>query len=171
MAKHAPDAYRAVHAEVTPRLYALANRPGSGDDDEAAALVTENCVAALGAVAAIVAGPDQAALLQFWLSKLPLRVDEAEAKLVHSQLCTFIEGGHPAIVGDGFVRLPVVVSVLAQLLEAVEEEEDVVDAATAARVTAIFRMIQTQLPAPQVAEAWAGLSPDQQGAVQRALSA
>ena len=46
VAKVWPEAYRTMHADVTPRLVALATRPDAAEDEHE--LVTENCVSALG---------------------------------------------------------------------------------------------------------------------------
>jgi len=173
IAKNAPQHFSAVHATVTPKLIALVQRP-KDDDNE---LVTENCVSALGTIASVAfAGEQQAQLLQLWLANLPLTADEVEAKVVHRQLCDLIEQGHPAIVGDGFQRLPAVLGVFGRLLEAAEGEapgcpEALLDARTRDRIVALTKQIQQQVPAAQVQGAFEALSAEQQGAVQRALSA
>lgn len=172
VAKHAPQHFTGVHAAVTPKLIALVQRP-KDDENE---LVGENCVSALGTIASVAfTGEPQAQLLHLWLANLPLTADEVEAKVVHRQLCDLVEQGHPAIVGSGFEKLPALLGVFGHLLEAAEDDEPgcpeaLVDASTRDRIVAITKQIQQQVPAPQVQSAWAALTAEQQGAVQRALA-
>jgi len=174
VAKKFPDAYRSCHATVTPKLAALAAAPVAEGNE----LVVENCVAALGAVATatLAAGPEQQQLLRLWLSKLPLREDEVEAKVVHAMLVDLIETGNPAIVGENFAMLPQVLGVFGALLDSVEalkagEPESLVDGSTRDRMVAIAKQVTAQVPAPQVAAAFGALEPSHQAALQKALTA
>ena len=121
------------------------------------------------------AGPEQAQLFELWLSKLPLRADEIEAKVVHRQLVELVEASNPALIGAGFAKLPQVLSVMAALLESCEslkagEPESLMDVDTRTRMVALVKMIQAQVPGPQVEAAWTTLTAPQQLAVQRSLA-
>jgi hypothetical protein len=173
--KHAPELYAGAHAQVTPMLVAMATAADAASEENE--LVTENAVSALGSIAATVSsGGEQAALVRLWLSKLPLREDEVEAKVVHEQLVALVEASHPAIVADNFTHLPLVLSAFGAILDAVAESgvgeaESLVEASTRDRMVAVNKAFQTQLPGAHGAAAWAALTPPQQAAVQLAVTA
>ena len=167
--------------------------------------MTENSISALGAIAThVLADQDQSQLLRVWLGQLPLKEDESEgpsmkqinknllpsiavkhdsdctshptARIVHRQLCDLIEQGHPAIVGNQFDQLPVVLAVVAQIFElnidrfdAADDSETLVDPSTSKRMVGIVQQIQQQMPGPVVQAAWGTLTDVQQTAVQRSL--
>ena len=172
--KHAPSAYAEVHPQVTPKLVSMATAADAASEENE--LVTENVVSALGSIAAgVSSGGEQASLTHLWLSKLPLREDEVEAKIVHEQLVALVEKSHPAIVADNFAHLPLVLSAFGAILEAVGdsgvgEAESLVEANTRDRMVNVFKAFQAQLPGPQIANAWAALTASQQAAMQSAVT-
>ncbi|CAM9477610.1 unnamed protein product, partial [Ectocarpus fasciculatus] len=135
----------------------LINRPDAKDEDSL--LVTENAVAALGTLCvspALSSAVDRSQLLPLWLSHLPLKEDETEARVVHRTLCELVEQQDPSLLGRNLGQVSLVVSVLGQILEACLLDPDlaIVDATTGRRMGRILTGMQTSYPTEVMEKAW-----------------
>ncbi|CAM9453902.1 unnamed protein product [Ectocarpus sp. 13 AM-2016] len=172
-AKHAPAFILPRVAEVVRHLVHLINRPDAKDEDSL--LVTENAVAALGTLCvspALSSAVDRSQLLPLWLSHLPLKEDETEARVVHRTLCELVEQQDPNLLGSNLGKVSLVVSVLGQILEACLLDPDlaIVDATTGRRMGRILNGMQTSYPTEVMENAWGGLTQGQKAAIQQACS-
>ena len=173
VAKVAPQHLHPVCQQIVPELVKLVQAQDSREDENI--LVTDNCVSAIGNIAThVVAEAEQIQLLRVWLNQLPLKGDEIEARVVHRQLCKLIEQNHPAVVGNQFEMLPVVLGIFATIFESTRQTDvaaadSLVDAPTMGRMRVILQQIQQALPAESLQAAWGQLSDGQRNAVQAAL--
>ena len=66
--------------------------------------------------------PQQIASL--WLRSLPLRADETEAKVAHSQLCDLVESNDPYVMGENNAHVFILIRIIADLfLEAQSQSQ------------------------------------------------
>jgi hypothetical protein len=96
-----------------------------------------------------------------------LRADKEEAKLVHAQLCRFVEAGDARLLGPSNEQLPKIIAVFADCLASGDE---LITAETGARMRALLARMQAGMPASQLGAAWATLSVAQQGALAAAMA-
>lgn len=122
--QHAPDALRPRAAEVARQLVAVIQAPGAREED-ALASFTENAVSTLMKLAQhLPDAVDARALTAVWLQQLPLRVDEAEARINHALLVKLARAQSPQLLGCAPDALAQVVRVLAELLTLRAEDEE-----------------------------------------------
>eukprot|EP00752_Nemacystus_decipiens_P011318 g10058.t1 len=170
-AKHAPTFFLPKADEIVRHLVDLIGRPDAKDED--GLLVTENAVAALGTLCmspALATAVDRSQLLPLWLSNLPLREDETEARIVHRTLTELVEQQDPCLLGANLGQVSMVVSVLGQILETclLDSNAEIVDTATAQRMGRALRSMQTSMPSTVMEKAWGGLTQGQKAAIQQA---
>jgi hypothetical protein len=106
-------------------------------------------------------------VLPAFLSCLPIKNDQLEAKIVHEYLLRLVEKSDPDLLGPGQQNLPKVIAVFAEVLT----EKDLVSDAAAARIRALLRHLQNTLPIEVVRATFGAMQPAQQAALQSALSA
>ncbi|KAG0492708.1 hypothetical protein HPP92_006106 [Vanilla planifolia] len=128
----------------------------------------DNAVSALGKICQFHRNSiDAAQIVPSWLSCLPIKGDLIEAKVVHEQLCSMVERSDSELLGPNNQYLPKVVSVFAEVLSA---GKDLATEQTAGRMVTLLRQLQQTLPPAVLASAWSALQPQQQLALQSALS-
>ena len=103
-------------------LVAIITHPEAREDDREG--VTENALFTLGSIATLPtyreaqyglqATPAQ--LSSLWLKNLPLKTDEQIAKLAHCQLCSAVERGDVAVLGEGMANLPELMRIFSEIL-------------------------------------------------------
>jgi len=119
---------------------------------------TENAIAAVGKICQFHSTAiDTAAVLPTWLSWLPVLEDKVESKVTYAQLCTFVEGNNPHILGQGFTNLPKILSIFAVILES-----ELIDETISQRVVNILKQMRTGIPGDVVQRAFSSLPPEQQ---------
>ena len=102
-----------------------------------------------------------------WLSWLPLKADEMEAKVMHAQLLGLVQQQEPSVLAATELLISVIAGALAGGAEDVEEEAyDLLSDETKAGFAAVLR----QLPREKLSAVAAALPPMQQQALQQALS-
>lgn len=106
-------------------------------------------------------------MLPAFLSCLPIKDDQLEAKIVHEYLLTLVEKSDPDLLGPGQQNLPKVIAVFAEVLP----EKDLVSETAAVRIRALLRHWQNSLPLEMVRATFGALPPARQMALQSALSA
>lgn len=115
---------------IVPTLVACINSPHAKEEDYEG--TTENAIFALGIIcnssayrqAGRVAwgGVDAQMVAGVWLQGLPLRADELEAKIAHSQLCDGIERGDELIIGESYRNLSILLRIIAEILLEISPE-------------------------------------------------
>eukprot|EP00173_Palmaria_palmata_P001287 Plantae.Rhodophyta-Palmaria_palmata.ctg1700.p2 GENE.Plantae.Rhodophyta-Palmaria_palmata.ctg1700~~Plantae.Rhodophyta-Palmaria_palmata.ctg1700.p2 ORF type:complete len:108 (+),score=23.01 Plantae.Rhodophyta-Palmaria_palmata.ctg1700:28-351(+) len=90
------------------------------------------------------------------VSYMPVKGDEAEARVVHGALVRFMERSDPRIVGENARNLPKVLSVIADIIGTPHLTEEYT-----ARAVQVIKQIQTTYPADLLAAATASLSDEQ----------
>ena len=168
-AQHCTPRFRSRAPEAAAALLAVMRAPDARGSERVYA--TDNAVSAL-AKAVEFAGDalaDAPALLGAVLDFLPMRGDTEEAKLVHAQLCRFLEAGDARLLGPANERLPRVVAVFADCFASGEGE--LITPATGAARRGLLARRQASMPPAQLQAAWGQLTPQQQGALQAALAA
>lgn len=134
----------------------------------------ENAVFALGTIAsglgyrdAVVAmGPGSVEhLMTTWLVRLPLKTDEAQAKLASKQLCDCIERNDPFIIGKDGANLPEILRTLAETLQsshvAGADAQVMAHPVTLGRIQNIVKTFRNS-GNPAVGQAVSALSPELQ---------
>ena len=121
---HLPHLFLPANSFVS-ELVAIITHPEARDDDREGA--TENALFTLGSIAtlptyreaqySLQATPAQ--LSSLWLKNLPLKIDEQIAKLAHCQLCTAVERGDVAVLGEGMANLPELMRIFSEILVSV----------------------------------------------------
>ena len=161
------QAFFAPHvAAVLPQLVALISAEGSRDEEHEDA--TENAIAAVGKILLFhKASVDVGQLLPLWLSWLPLKSDEMEAKVMHQQLLTYVQQQEPAIVAATDLLIRAMASALAGGAENdAEEAMDLLADSTKAGFVGAIR----QMPRERLAAVGSQLPPMAQQALQEACS-
>ncbi len=88
-----------------------------------------------------------AEVVEMWFHKLPRRYDEDEAAYQHEFLVSLCEEQYPPLMGEGNSNLPAVLSVMAQVIRLVEEEEEAVATVeTVARMRNFFISVSNAIP-------------------------
>ncbi len=174
-AANLPAAFSEHAPKVLAQMQALVQHPSARDEENTCA--TDNAVAVIGKILAhhsSAPGVDGAAAAELWLSQLPLREDEAEAKLAHAQLCSHVEANDPRVCGEGGRNLGRVTTIFAQVLVGGlgggDQALDLATPRTRSRMGALLRQIQACAPADVLSSAWTALSAQQRAAVQSAVS-
>ena len=127
IAKHAPQYFGQQCQQALQQCVQIVTAANAADDENV--FVTENAVSALGTIAVGHAAPaDQPQLLALWLSKLPLREDEEEARVVHCQLADWLEQGNPHLLANR----PRVLEIVTQLRE--KKSAELTSSSTLARL-------------------------------------
>ena len=127
------------------------------------AVATDNVVSALGKVMEHQAASLDAAtgpqVGAGWLSFLPLTHDKGEGKVVHEQLCRFVEARDVRVLGAQGENLPRIVGVMAHVLG---EGEALLGAGNKDRMLALAQQIGSTLPADVLQQQTAALPPEAQ---------
>ncbi|KAI3935949.1 hypothetical protein MKX01_021900 [Papaver californicum] len=110
---------------------------------------------------------DAAQVVPAWLSCLPVKGDLIEAKVVHDQLCSMVEGSDGVLLGPNNQYLPKIVSVFAEVLCA---GKDLATDRTSGRMVNLLRQLKQTLPPATLAHTWSSLQPQQQLVLQSILS-
>ena len=164
------DHFAPVCKDALGKLMQIIQAPDARSGDYEVA--TENAVSALGkfcefqSKAVDATGvADTQQLMGFWLSQLPLKADKNEAKVVHDQLCRFLEKGDPRLLGKDNANLPRVVFILAKILS---EGTTVVSAESRNKLIPILQKIVHSLPQEAIQQQAAQLPPKAQAVLQAA---
>lgn len=183
--RFAPDVCMQYMHIVVPALMAFVNNPSSKEEDNLGA--TENAIYALGTVyhnqkykAVSWGGVDALQVASLWLESLPLRADESEAKIAHSQLCDAIEKGDMTIVGDNYKNLSQLLRVIAEVFIDLSPSQNgtgpmlscsLAHSSTIQRMQTIVRQVVGQggLSSDLLARSLQSLSVIQQQVIQNAL--
>lgn len=99
------------------------------------------------------------------VSYMPVKADEAEAKVVHAALIRGVERGDVRILGENLCNLPKVLSVLADVLGSPSLSDEY-----QTRGAAVVKAIQTQYPAEVLQAATASLTEEQKAKLSAAAS-
>ena len=105
------------------------------------------------------------ALINSFLSNLPLREDPDEAQICHESLCDLIESGAVNISSDAAP----LVSIIGQILHHVEDGEEIATPGTCARLGGILNHMQQQSTGDAIQKAFLALSPEAQAASNAAM--
>ncbi|KAG0494848.1 hypothetical protein HPP92_005842 [Vanilla planifolia] len=158
--------FRPLVGEALSRINNVIRHPNAQQPDNVMAY--DNAVSALGKICQFHRNSiDAAQIVPSWLSCLPIKGDLIEAKVVHEQLCSMVERSDSELLGPNNQYLPKVVSVFAEVLSA---GKDLATEQTAGRMVTLLRQLQQTLPPAVLASAWSALQPQQQLALQSALS-
>jgi hypothetical protein len=155
---------------VLPQLVELIQRPGARDDEHDCC--TENAISAVGKICLFHADKcDPAALLPLWLSWLPLKVDEIEAKVMHAQLVRYMEAGDPNVVSEA--SLPALLRAVSGALGGgVEDEEeegaDLLEDETREKMVVCLKGMLASVPPAAMQAAFGSLTQLQQNTLQEA---
>ncbi|RZC82848.1 hypothetical protein C5167_045640, partial [Papaver somniferum] len=144
--------------EALSRLNVVIRHPNALSSENVMAY--DNAVSALGSI-------DAAQVVPAWLSCLPVKGDIIEAKVVHDQLCSMVEGSDGVLLGPNNQYLPKIVSVFAEVLCA---GKDLATDRTSGRMVNLLRQLQQTLPPATLAHTWSSLQPQQQLVLQSILS-
>lgn len=108
--RFAPAICAPVLSVLVPKLMAFVTNPVNKEEDNEGA--RENAIYALGTIyhnrayRTVSWGDVQPSqLTALWLQSLPLRADEQEAKVAHTQLCDVIESGDLNVADDNYGNL------------------------------------------------------------------
>jgi hypothetical protein len=157
------------------------------DDNEG---TTENALFAIGSLLSNSALRAQGAidwgscqpvhLASLWLKNLPLSADVKEAKLAHRQLCSMIEGGDTAIIGENFSNLTEILRVFGKILASCETdsstmttgspESDMAHPETIGRVQHLLKMFTSSIPQPVLQDAYSKVGPNEQRTLAAAMA-
>ncbi|KAL0911444.1 hypothetical protein M5K25_019586 [Dendrobium thyrsiflorum] len=110
---------------------------------------------------------DAAQIIPAWLNCLPVKGDLTEAKIVHEQLCSMVERSDKELLGPNNQYLPKILSVFAEVLcagKALATEQ------TVSRMIKLLKQLQQTMPPPFLASLLSSLPPQQQIALQSAMS-
>jgi hypothetical protein len=181
----APDRCLPALPQVLQSLTKLVCAADATDEDNAG--IMDNAVFALGSVCT---RPeyrphvgDLPSLVTLWLSKLPLRADERQAKAAHRELCDSVEQGDGAVIGPAYSNVSAILRIIGDVLEhearreagGEEEDEELVLAhpATVARMKNIVKMFAGAADPQQqqvVQAAFSSLSPGVQAVLRTVVS-
>jgi hypothetical protein len=146
--------------EIAQRLTQVITLPDARTDDWVSA--TENAISAIGKICVYQAGAvDVSKMLPMWFSWLPVTADNIEAKVTYGQLCSFIEGSNPYIIGQNFQNLPRILSIFAEILDS-----ELVDEALTHRIKVIIGQIRSGVSAETLQAAWGSLQAGSQQKLQ-----
>jgi importin-5 len=151
---------------VSPLQQLVTSGDARSDDNEAA---TDNAVTALLKVLEYqpkcVAGDTGMKLGTMCLAYMPVKADEAEARVVHAALIRGVERGDVRILGENAGNLAKVLSVLADVLGTSSVSEEYQQ-----RGSNVVKAIQTQYPGEILHAAIAGLTEQQKAKLTAAAS-
>lgn len=156
-AQHCQAAFAGSAMEAAQKIAAIIGHPEA--KNEANRMATDNAVSALGKICEFQAGGaiNAAELAPLWLSHLPVRHDEVEARVVHAQLTGLCERNVDWVFGANHANLPKIVAVLAEVMDT-----GLADEATSQRMKALLGQIRGSLSGDQLNSVFGGLSPELQ---------
>ncbi|RZC77742.1 hypothetical protein C5167_002029 [Papaver somniferum] len=158
--------FKPLVGEALSRLNVVIRHPNALSTDNVMAY--DNAVSAVGKICRYHRDSiDSSQVVPAWLSCLPIKGDLIEAKLVHDQLCSMVEGSDRDLLGPNNQYLPKIVSVFVEVLCA---GKDLATDQTSSRMIVLLRQLQQTLPPDTLAQAWSSLQPQQQLALQSMLS-
>ena len=183
-----PEQLAPQFAAILQALVGLATSSEAKEDDNEGA--TENALFAIGcllsnpslrAPGAIDWGSCQPIpLAQLWLKNMPLSADEKEAKLANRQLCSLIEGGDSAVIGENYSNLPEILRIFGKVLAscAVDSstmtvgtsESNIAHPETIGRIQYLLKMFATSVPQPVMQDSFSKLGENEQRALSAALA-
>jgi hypothetical protein len=156
------ETFAPVCKDALAKLMQIIQAPDARSSDYEVA--TENAVSSLGKFIEFQANVvDTQQLMGFWLSQLPLKADKNEAKVVHDQLCRFLERQDPRLNA----HLPRIVFVLSKVLS---EGTTVVSDASRNKLIGILQKVAQTLPAEAIQQQAAQLDQKAQQVLQAALA-
>jgi len=162
IAKSHPSLLKRDINQITNKLVQIIECEDALDDENIG--VTENAVSAIGTISSNsdLVGGKSAILFKKWLAMLPLKSDEAEARVVHRQLCDLIEANNPHIIGDSS-NIPTVIKTMVEVISSNQAEDTfIADQTTVQRMKQILQSIQQSVP--QVFQSTWDMLPDAQRA-------
>jgi len=113
-AEFGPFAHEAVQV-----LRHVTGQPDARSEEKESA--TDNAIASLGRIVALHSDslhPSQVDQVWVeWLGYLPLKADEAEAVVVHRELCRHVVANQAGVMGADHANLPRIIAIFAQVLE------------------------------------------------------
>ena len=150
---------------VLELLWGVLDAPNSRSDENAQ--VTENALSAVGKL--ILARREQLDAPQQivrWLSHLPVKVDEVEARVIHLQLVEMVQLYPDAVLGPAPARerLSFVLNVIGDALET-----DRVDDRVNAQFAQLLQHLSQTLPSELMQQTWSSLDENIQQKLQRAV--
>ena len=160
-------------------LNACVTAPDAREEDNAAP--TENAISSLGKIAMFQRdaiqpqlGQPPEALVDFWLSLLPLNEDIVEARSVHALLVKRVADNDAAVLGANNKNLPeiarVFVHALSEGVPQTHKRHALVSDETGKEMVGLLKQLQGALPAEAFAAAAQGLDGDKQKNVQDLMS-
>ena len=129
---------------------------------------TENAIAAVGKIIQYLpqaVGGNVDALLQEWISWLPIVNDKEESIGVYNFLCSLIESSNAAALGNSNSNIPRLLSLLSTVVGT-----DLVDQTLNERCFNLIRSIMSQLPDDVKNQCMASLPPDDQAKIGAVLN-
>lgn len=169
-----PTLPKVIHA-----LTKLASQVDAGCEDNIG--VTDNAVFGLSTICTrseyrSSLGDNLVPLISLWLSRMPLRADEKQAKAAHRELCDAVERGDITVLGQGYCNISPILRIIGDVLDheatrlsatAGDDEDDIVLAhpVTVDRMKAIVKMFASVADPQQkqvVQAAFSSLTPDVQ---------
>jgi len=144
-------------AEACARLIDVIKAPNSRANEEVA-YPTENAISAVGKIIKNHANKIKVdEVIPFWISQLPLVVDEAEATACHKLLLDLIQSNSMLVMGEGMCRLPHILSIIGRI---VDTSSSLAGESTLAAIKALLAQLQSTMPQQQLAALFSGLSPE-----------
>ena len=115
-----PESCIPILPHVMQALSKLACLPDAASEENIG--ITDNAVFGFGSICTrqeyrVPLGDNLSPLISLWLSKLPLRADERQAKIAHSELCDAIERGDAHILGSNYSNISSVLRIIGDVLE------------------------------------------------------
>lgn len=177
VARVAPQVFSAHISSVVPMLAAVLADPAI--EDEANEGIRENALFAIGIACTNVAyrsvpwgAIDVSSAAALWLQGLPLRADEAEAKVAHQQLCTALETGDAAIIGQNRTNLPQLLRIISEIMIAAAagtgagtDAFAIAHSDTLLRMQGVLRQMKSTLPSEELSQAMRQLDFEKQRAL------
>lgn len=172
--------------QLLQALTKLVNIPDADSEDNIG--ITDNAVFGIGTICTrpeyrTALGTNLAPLTSLWLSKMPLRADEKQAKAAHRELCDAIERGDSNVLGQGYCHVSSVLRIIGDVLEheakrssGVDTDEDALMLAhptTVERMKGIVRMFAGAVDPQQkviVQTAFSGLTADIQAVLRTVVT-
>lgn len=163
LAMHGTGVFSIACHQAVPGLIEIITAPGSRC--EANACVTESAISAVTKIlkyssSYVVVNE----ILPLWITWLPVWNDGNEAICVYEYLCDLVEGRHPVVLGPNHVKVPPIVSVIA---EAFYKDVPKRDSPVYRRMLNIVSWVQRDLG--DLEACLAALAPYHREALQRAL--
>ncbi|KAM3283375.1 importin-5 [Capsicum chacoense] len=102
-----------------------------------------------------------------WISHLPLKCNQDEAKLSHEMLCSMMETSEQKVIGPGGIYVPMIIKIFAEVLWA---EKNLASEETVTRIINLLKKFQREIPPTVLAKIFEELPLQHQSMLRSVLS-